>query len=77
MNAPLRTPFSIGDRQFLAQLKTATRRQLYMQLAVFKRLGEAAEWKRAATERAIANREGLQLPHEFGWATRDEWWLEP
>jgi hypothetical protein len=79
MNAPIRISPAvhlIADQQFLAQLRTATRRQLYAMRTVFARLGESAEWKRAAVERAIARAEGEQLPHAFGWATREEWWLE-
>jgi hypothetical protein len=80
VNAPIRInpeTLRIGDRQFLAQLKTASRAQLYAMQAVFARLGEEFEWKRAAVEARIARVEGLKAPHAFGWAVRDEWWLEP
>jgi len=80
MNAPIRLnpeTLRIGDRQFLAQLKTASRAQLYAMQAVFARLGEGFEWKRAAVEARIARVEGQARPHKFSWIVRDEWWLEP
>jgi hypothetical protein len=76
MNAPIRVnpeTYRLGDLQFLAQLKTATRAQLHRMLEVFARLDHPAfAWKRAACERKLGvNRTS------FAWLERDEWWLEP
>ena len=80
MNPPIRITretLIIADRQFLDQLKTASRKQLRAMLVVFKRLAPAGaaenqfSWKRAAVERKLElNRES------FGWLERDEWWLD-
>lgn len=75
MNAPVRITaetLRAGDRQFLRQLKTATRAQLRGMLEVFTRLGGPYAWKRAAVERKL----GINRT-SFGWLERDEWWLEP
>lgn len=67
----------IADRQFIAQLATATRGQLYAMRKVFVRLGSAVAWKRAAVETRIARLEGERAPASFGWMARDEWWGRP
>ena len=79
MNAPIRInpeTLRVGDLQFLSQLKTASRAQLYAMQAVFARLGEEFEWKRAAVEARIARVEGLKAPRAFGWVEQDRWWEE-
>ena len=80
MNAPVRITTETlirSDRQFLRQLKTATRAQLRAMLEVFTRLAPAGAeqnafcWKRAAVERKL----GINRT-TFGWLERDEWWNE-
>lgn len=80
MNPPIRVNpevYRVGDLQFIAQLRTASRAQLYAMQKVFARLGSEFTWKRAACCRAIALIEGQSRPHSFSWVVKDEWWLEP
>jgi hypothetical protein len=74
MNAPIRIgDWHASDRQFLRQIKTATRAQLKAMLVVFTNLNHSAfAWKRAAVERKL----GINRT-SFGWVAREEWWLEP
>ena len=79
MNAPIKVNpevYRVGDRQFLAQLKTANRPQLYAMRKVFARLGDEFAWKRAAVESRIARTEGLAAPYVFGWLRQERWWEE-
>jgi hypothetical protein len=79
VNAPIRVNpevYRIGDLQFIAQLKTASRAQLYAMQAVFARLGSEFDWKRAAVEARIAKTEGLAAPFAFGWVKQERWWEE-
>jgi hypothetical protein len=78
MNAAVRISpetLRIADQQFIAHLRTASRKQLYAMRQVFARLGdESSDWKRAAVESRIAKLEGLPAPHAFAWVREDRWW---
>jgi hypothetical protein len=79
VNAPIRVNpevYRIGDRNFLSQLKTASRAQLDAMQAVFSRLDSEFAWKRAAVTMRIAKMEGLAAPFAFGWVKQERWWEE-